>query len=108
MVPFKMHSFLLKSLNQVVTTKTLDSNGFQLLFLFKTYPSIIVRSCNKRLRVSLSGSNLYTNIKNGTVQNAFFSIKIAKSSCYNKNSGFKWLSDVVLIQKVSIYNSEIA
>ena len=37
-----------------------------------------------------------------------FLFKSLKSSCYNKNSGFKRLSQVVLIQKVSIFHSEIA
>ena len=54
------------------------------------------------------GPDLYTSIKNGTVQTAFFLFKSLKSSCYNKSSGFKWRSFVVLKQKVSIYYSEIA
>ena len=61
-----------------------------MLYIYKRYPSIIVRSCQK----------------NATIQNAFFAIKTLKSSGYNKDSGFKRLSDTVLIQKVSIYYSD--
>ena len=50
---------------------------------------------------------MYNSIGNGTVGNEFFLFKALKSSYYNKNSGFKQLSDAVLIQKVSIYYSEI-
>ena len=85
----------------------MDSNGYQMLFLYKRYPSIIVRLRNKQLRVSLSGSNLYTPIKMVPFKMHIFQFKLLKSNCYNENSGFKRLLDFVLIQKVSIYHSEI-
>ena len=105
MVPFKMHFSIKIAKIKLLQQKLLIQTAIRCCSHTK---GIIVRLRNKRLRVSLLDSNLYTPIKMVPFKMHIFLFKSLKSSCYNKNSGFKWLSDVVLIQKVSIFHSEIA
>ena len=107
MVPFKMHIFLFKSLKSSCYNKNSGFKRLSHVVLIQKVSIFHSEIAEQTVKGVFQGSNLYTPIKKGTVQNAFFSMKFLKSSCYNKNSGFKVLSDVVLKQRVSIYHSKI-